>query len=399
MGRILHHPWQTAAALVTGAVVFVLMAPGARAHKGVTSKYNYNQHVFPILRDRCGQCHFEGGPTPMSLMTYRDAIPWAESIREQLVAQKQPPWYADPIGPAVKGGHLLPTKELDILVTWTAGGTPQSTELLFTGGGTQSGDAAAPPPYTPNLTQWRSGPPDFTAKMDAEYTLPGDTSEDTRDFMLPTNLGEEKWVSAVDLLPGTPSLVRDAVVSIEHGPVVAAWVAGDDLVQAPSGAAFRLPVGAKLHLRIHYKKHWRDEGKPQADRSVVGLYFTDAPLADRELEALSLKAPDQAESTGPRAFSGTLSTAGRVVAIRPSVDQPYARVAVDAVLPTGRRVELLRLRSPQPQWYRRYWLVESVELPKDSKVEVTATPVPKGESSVFFSKRYPLQVDVEFVPQ
>lgn len=400
MGRILSHPWRTAAALLVGATLVVLTAPGAGAHKGVTSKYNYNQHVFPILRDRCGQCHFEGGPTPMSLMTYRDAIPWAESIREQLVGQKQPPWYADPTGPAVRGGHALAIKELDILVTWAAGGTPQSTEMTFTGGGTPAGDASAPPAFAPDVTKWRSGPPDLTVKMDAPYTLPGTTVEDTHEFILPTNLAEEKWVSAVDLLPGTPSIVLDAVVSIENGPVLGAWVAGEEPVPAPSGAAFRLPVGAKLRLRIHYKKQWRDENTEKSDLSTVGLYFTDAPLGGRALETFSLKALDPAAgATGPRTFTGVFGTAGRVVGIRPSVNQPYARVEINAVLPAGRRVQLLRLRAPQPQYYRRYWLVEPIELPKDSKVEVTATLAAHDEGSVSVATQRPLQVDLEFVPQ
>ena len=36
------------------------------AHKGVTSKYTYNDDVYPILRDKCGRCHTDGGPAPMS---------------------------------------------------------------------------------------------------------------------------------------------------------------------------------------------------------------------------------------------------------------------------------------------------------------------------------------------
>ena len=100
-------------------------APGTEAHKPVTSPYNYNNHVFPIIRNRCGRCHYPGGPTPMSLLTYSDALPWAESMREQLVSEAMPPWYADPIGPAVKGGHTITPRELDILVTWATGGSPR----------------------------------------------------------------------------------------------------------------------------------------------------------------------------------------------------------------------------------------------------------------------------------
>ena len=110
-------------ALILAPVAFI--APATEAHKAITSPYTYNEHVFPIFRDRCGRCHFEGGPTMMSLLTYNDAIPWAESMREQLVGERMPPWYADPMGPAVKGGHTITPRELDIIVTWATGGNPQ----------------------------------------------------------------------------------------------------------------------------------------------------------------------------------------------------------------------------------------------------------------------------------
>ena len=67
------------------------------------------------------------------------------------------------------------------------------------------------------------------------------------------------------------------------------------------------------------------------------------------------------------------------------------------MLPTGRRVGLLRLRAPQPQWYRRYWLAEPIELPKGTKVEVTAALAP-SDSALATAKRYPLQVAVDYDP-
>ena len=103
------------AAFGAAVVLVALVAPGTEAHKAVTSPYNFNDHVFPILRDRCSRCHFPDGPAPMSLLTYNEALPWAESMREQLVGERMPPWYADPLGPAVKGGYSVTPRELDIL--------------------------------------------------------------------------------------------------------------------------------------------------------------------------------------------------------------------------------------------------------------------------------------------
>ena len=101
-------------------VLASLVAPGPRhlqAHKAVTSKYTYNDDVFPILRDRCGRCHVPGGVAPMSLMTYDDAFPWGESIRAELIAAHMPPWNADGGFGELKHAHALSPSELDIILT------------------------------------------------------------------------------------------------------------------------------------------------------------------------------------------------------------------------------------------------------------------------------------------
>src|SRR5580658_3561882 len=109
------------------AGVFLLIVAGERtdAHKPVTSKYDYNKDIFPLLRDHCGSCHVPGGSAPMSLMTYNDAVPWAESIRDELTAGRMPPWPVDPMSPAVKGGHPISSRDVDRIVVWASGGTPQ----------------------------------------------------------------------------------------------------------------------------------------------------------------------------------------------------------------------------------------------------------------------------------
>jgi hypothetical protein len=382
------------------ALIALIIASAARtteAHKGITSKYNYNEHVFPILRERCGGCHYAGGPAPMSLVDYIQAVPWAESIREALIGQKMPPWYADPMGPAIKGGHVLPTRELDILLSWVVGGTPRQDEKTFVFGDVQGVES---PTYEGPAHEWPAGAPDLKVQMPAEHSLPAGKIDDEQTFTLPTGLTAETWVKAIDLLPGERSMVRDAIISLENGPVLGAWVPGHEAIATPNGVAFRLPAGAKLTLKIHYKKNWNDEQNVKSDRSTVGLYFTEPPLSGRTIEAVSIAFPNgESDPAGTRTFSGTMKTAGRVVGLRPSFDQAYASATLDAVAPNGRRITLLRLRAPQPLWYRRYWLQEPIELPAGSKLEMTAVPAPPDEFGIPVAKRYPLAVDVDYVAQ
>jgi hypothetical protein len=384
-----------AGGLLAAALMLVTIASEpARAHKPVTSKYTYNADVFPIFRDRCGRCHVTDGPAPMSLLNYKDAVPWAESIREEIVGEKMPPWYVDPGSPAIKGGHTISSKEIDTIVTWATGGTPE-------------GDVAnRPEPILP-AQEWPAGRPDLVVSMPAEYTMPADVQEETHEFMVPTGFASSRWVTLADLMPGTPAIVRDATIAVDNGPVLAAWVPGDRPERAPTRAAFAVPARARLQLRIHYKKPWQDERKPRTDRSAVGLYFADDAAPPTAVDAVLLDAPAVAAGHESRATAGVvggvaidspvLSSAISVVAVRPRLDQPYGDLDVHALLPSGARVPILRLHRPRPEWPRRYWLAAPVELPSGSRVELTATTAPPDPDELTRRPASPFQVAIEFV--
>jgi hypothetical protein len=218
------------AAIVSALVlagIAIAMRP-ASAHKAITSKYTYNDDVFPILRERCASCHVAGGVAPMSLMTYDDAFPWAESIRAELVSAHMPPWNADEGYGEIKRAHTLSPKELDVILTWATGGNPRG-----------SLDQKLPEVKLQN--DWKLGPPDLALKMPADFTLAADKMEDTQEFTLPAGTAETRWVRAVDLLPGTPSIVRSATIFVKGagarssaaGPVpeqvLGLWLPGQEL--------------------------------------------------------------------------------------------------------------------------------------------------------------------------
>ncbi len=356
----------TTSCLAAGLALVAFATVHVQAHKPITSKYTYNDDVFSIFRDRCGRCHIAGGAAPMSLLTYKDALPWAESIREELIAERMPPSYVDvESAPVTSSGSVRPltAREIDTVITWATGGTPEGPSARRT----------EPEPFH---ADWRSGRPDLVISMDTEYTVPPDTQEDTREFLLPTGLPETRWVKAADLRPGTPSIVRDASISVDGGAVLALWVPGDEPAAAPEGTAFRLAAGARLRLRIHYKKSWQDERSAKSDKSALGLYFTSAPTSDHELRAMNVEPERRStpDATAPEIFGRDVAQPLTIVGVRPALDRPYAVVDVHARLPDGVRVPLLRLHAPRPEWTRRYWLARAIDLPAGSRLEVSATP-------------------------
>jgi hypothetical protein len=372
-----------AAAAAVIMLVAIASAP-TQAHKPITSKYNYNADVFPIFRDRCGRCHVAGGAAPMSLLNYKEAVPWAESIREELVAEKMPPWFVDPIGAPIKGGHAISSKEIDTVVTWATGGTPE-------------GDIAKRPAAIDARNDWPAGPPGMVIPMDAEYTVPAEIQDDTREFVLPTGFATPRWVTLADLRPGTPAIVREATIAVEDGPILSAWVPGEEPARAQAPAAFLVPARARLRLRIHYRKPWQDERKPRSDRSLVGLYFAEDAGNRRELQSVSLDAaPGVPSAEAPLAIARVESGAITIVSLRPRLDRTYARVDVHAILPSGARVSLLSLHRPRAEWRRRYWLVSPVALAPGSRIEVVAVPARLDPDEPAHPSTDVFQVAVEF---
>ena len=163
--------------------VVALANRDGQAHKPITSPYTYNEDVFPIVRERCGQCHVPGGVAPMSLMTYRDAYPWGESIRTELIAGHMPPWRIESGHANIKNARTLTARELNILLTWATGGNPiGNTERTLESVGLSR--------------DWRLGTPDLVLPAPAELGLAADVAETTAEFTLKTGTTEAKWVRA-----------------------------------------------------------------------------------------------------------------------------------------------------------------------------------------------------------
>jgi hypothetical protein len=342
--------------------VFAAFALVIEAHKPITSKYTYNDDVFPILRDRCARCHVAGGVAPMSLMTYEEAFPWAESIRAELIAAHMPPWQADAAFGELKGAHTLSPHELDVILTWASGGNPRGAL-----------DQKLPPVTLKN--DWALGSPDLTLPLPSEFAFAADKMDDTQEYTVATGTKEPRWVRAIDLLPGTPSIVRSASIYLKAHPeqILARWLPGQDPEPVDSGVALRLPAGADIGVRIHYKKTWQFEGKAMSDRSTVGVYFA-KDAAARELLAVPVASTALPPPNGPDQrvmFTQALDQDVQALALSPDVVPPNITLQVEAVRPDGSRAPMIRLNT-RADWARRYWFDKPVTLPRGSRIEVTA---------------------------
>jgi hypothetical protein len=355
--------------LAFATTALTLWGSGTLAHKPITSPFTFYEDVLPITRAKCGQCHAPEGIAPMSLLTHESAVPWGESLKLELVAGHMPPWGSLVPADRFAATARLTARELNVLLTWAAGGTPP-------------GDPAKGLADSPAPARWPMGPPDAVLEL-TETSLPPDTPATTRELVLPLAHKGQR-LAAVDLLPGTASIVRSARVSLRRsspeGPrderLLALWVPGDAPVRLPMGGGWTIAPGSEIRLRITYRKRWDREREPATDRSQVGLYFA-AATGTLEAGAVTLRASQAAAEGFPsaeRRASGlfVVSDPMSAVAIWPEPALAGATVRVETVAGDGARV-LLAAFSARAGWERRYWFAEPLDLAPGSRLQVAAT--------------------------
>src|SRR6266851_4508294 len=141
------------------------------------SQVTFTKDVAPIFYQRCASCHRPGEIAPMSLLSYKDARPWAKAIREKVVEKQMPPWHADPRHGEWLNDRRLSQEAIDTIVKWVDGGA-------------REGDPKDLPPAPEYTEGWRIGKPDQTFSI-PEQPVPADGVVSYQYLTVPTNFKED----------------------------------------------------------------------------------------------------------------------------------------------------------------------------------------------------------------
>src|SRR5262245_32336 len=110
------------AVLCAAVSLFALPASRAIDTKPSAKDVTFTKDVAPIFFKNCAECHRPGEAAPFSALSYKDARPWARSIREQVVSREMPPWGADPHVGRFKNDRRLTEAEIETITAWVDGG-------------------------------------------------------------------------------------------------------------------------------------------------------------------------------------------------------------------------------------------------------------------------------------
>jgi mono/diheme cytochrome c family protein len=395
-----------------------LLALCLSAATPTSENLTFTHDVAPILYRHCVACHHPNDIAPMSLLTYKEARPWAAAIRQAVVSGKMPPWKADPHFGKWSNDPRLSDAEIATIKAWT-------------GGPKLEGDPKDMPP-TPSFPDgWKIGKPDAVITI-PEQVIEGSGPDQYVYLNVPTNFTEDRWVIASELRPGNRRIVHHAHVfvaekaepaaagkntekdpqadyarwmrikegtlewvrpeapvidngcsvddnglfpghkSSDLGSLISSYLPGREADVYPEGTARKVPAGATVNFQIHYS---RTTGKKEVDATSVGLIFAKEPprqisrRIDLSNQMFMIPAGDPEH---PVSECHTFNKDVLITSLTPHMHLRGKSMRIVADLPSGEKKTLLYVPAYSFNWQITYRAEDPIFLPKGTRIEILA---------------------------
>jgi Tol biopolymer transport system component len=373
--------------------LLVFLSAGVMAQ--AADKVTFSETVAPILYQNCVTCHRPGEAAPFSLISYEDVKKRGALIVTVTQSRYMPPWHAEHgYGEFIDERRLSDT-QIAAIGEWVKQGMPE-------------GDRAKMPKLPAFTDGWHLGKPDLILEMPAAYEVPATGPDIYRNFAIPTGLTEDKWVRAVEFRPSARKAVHHALFAyVRSGslkdadgkdgkpgfggmnglglgvgvqPAIApagglgGWAVGGTPMFLPDEQASPLTKGTDLILQMHF----HPTGKPETEKSVVGLYFAEkAP--EKKLFQIGVPSLFGLGSgidiaAGAKAYSiqdsTTLPADVRVLSAMAHAHYIGKEMKATATLPDGTTQPLLWIKDWDFNWQEQYTYKQPILLPKGTRVDV-----------------------------
>jgi Copper type II ascorbate-dependent monooxygenase, C-terminal domain len=390
-----------------------------------SKEVTFNRDVAPIFFKNCAECHRPGEAAPMSLLTYKDARPWARSIKEKVVTKQMPPWHADAHYQEFSNDRRLSQAQIETISAWVDQGAKE-------------GESKDLPPAPNFIEGWAIGKPDIILQMPDEFTLGASGPDEYQYFEIPTNFKEDVYVQMAEARPGNRKIVHHIIAfvsppskdgkkqftkeeiekyqqeaekksmfhregflmrmkpgmpvyddgcSLPNGgngestdvkqespglDLLVGFAPGMNAGVMEPGTVKRIPAGSKLLLQMHYSKA---TGKVEKDRSSIGLILAKTPpdrhQYTRGIANTYFQIPAGAENHKVTSCWTTKDDI-HLITLMPHMHLRGKAMRFEAFYPDGRSEVLLDVPNYSFSWQTVYYLKKPIALPKGTKIVVTA---------------------------
>ncbi|MCB1281318.1 MAG: hypothetical protein KDB18_07325, partial [Salinibacterium sp.] len=253
--------------------------------------------VAPIIYDNCTICHRPDESGPFPLLSYRDVSKRAKMIKRITADRDMPPWHPVEGHGEFVGAMRLSAEEIATLGRWADAGAPE-------------GDATRAPEPPSFASGWALGPPDLIVEMSEVFEVPADGPDIYRNFVIPLGLERDVHLAAIDVRPSARTVLHHTIFELDQtgyarrragrcgkpgfsgmegggagrdagrgddldfgSSGVGGWAVGGQARRLPLGLGRHVPAGSDLVLRSHF----HPSGKPEKEKTTLGLYFTPEP--------------------------------------------------------------------------------------------------------------------------
>ncbi|MBV9269008.1 MAG: hypothetical protein JO061_22750, partial [Acidobacteriaceae bacterium] len=356
--------------------------------------------------------HHPNDIAPMSLMTYKEARPWAAAIREAVVQGVMPPWHADPHFGEFLNDARLSSADIATIVQWANSGAKE-------------GDPNDLPPAPAFNSGWHIKPDVVIAIPPT--TVPAAKNDDYEYIYVPTNFTKDMWVQAAEVVPGDRRVVHHATVSVidrlkvpglvqshggaenldkyryrtgkvnhvkpdapiaddgcspvsglahpSHGDinhVPGIYLPGHLAEIRPPGYALRIPAGSYLQFQVHYSNRLAEA---VTDQTRIGLAFAKEPpqheVAQYEIWNDWFLIPP---GDGDHKVTSCFTLPKDVLAVAYTAHMHYRgkSMTTEAVYPDGRHEILFSVPKYDFRWQETYFLKKQFVMPKGTRLITTA---------------------------
>jgi hypothetical protein len=246
----------------------------------------FAEHIAPLVFNNCTSCHRAGQVAPFTLLNYNETRKHAKTMLRVMQDRLMPPWQPEPGHGEFRNERRLSPGQIALFEKWVktgmAEGDPKATPLL------------------PKFAEgWQLGTPDLILKLDKPFPIPASGPDIYQNFILKTNLTEDKWVTAVEFQASAPTVVHHLLYLLDNQGRARAkaketpdmplsfsgmtgfrpsgglggWAVGATPFKLPDGLAYFMPKGSDLVLQAHFHL----SGKAEQEQLTLGLYFAKTP--------------------------------------------------------------------------------------------------------------------------
>jgi hypothetical protein len=366
-------------------VIRILVIASFGAACALAQPITFTEHIAPIIYGNCTSCHRPGEAAPFSLVTYEDVAKRGRMIAAATQSRYMPPWKADEGSYKFKDERRLTAEQIGLIQRWVAEGSVE-------------GDPVKLPQVPEFPSGWQLGRPDLIVEMPAGYTVRADGPDIYRNFVIPLNLPEDKWVSAIELRPSARPVVHHVLFFADatgqarrqddndpepgyegdmgggiRSVSLGGWAVGQQPHLYPEGVALPLAKGSDLVLQYHF----HPSGKPETEKSQIGLYFASKAPA-RNLVSIQLPVVFSY-------FAGVDIPAGEpnfrvedtwvlpvdVEGITVGAHAHYIgkEMKLSAELPNGEKKVILWISDWNFAWQDRYFFESFAQLPRGTRLK------------------------------